>query len=134
MKVLKGRKEFMCGKRGGRYEWEKRSSIWFRLLYTGRNKEKTISLNHQVKHAILKFQKSYPYPYKTISCKSNCASQRAHVRKGTNMTTAVIYSSRYLSVLVPGLCCSQDRIFPFHSLISIVYQNQCNFSSCLAPY
>lgn len=129
MKVLKGRKEFMCGKRGGRYEWEKRSSIWFRLLYTGRNKEKTISLNHQVKHAILKFQKSYPYPYKTISCKSNCASQRAHVCKGTNMTTAVIYSSRYLSVLVPV-----PFTGPFHSLISIVYQNQCNFSSCLAPY
>lgn len=81
--------------------WEKRSRIWFRLLYTGRNKEKKVSLNHQVKHAILKFQKSYPYCYKTISCKSKCASQRAHVSKGTNTTTAVIYSSRYLSVLVP---------------------------------
>lgn len=42
------KKEFMCGKRVGRWV-EKSSSIWFRLLYTGRNKEKKTSLNHQSK-------------------------------------------------------------------------------------
>ena len=99
MKVLKEERNSCVAKEleGGS---ERRVQV-FGSGYSTQAGIKKRSLNHQVKHAILKFQKSYPYCYKTISCKSKCASQRAHVCKGTSMTTAVICSSRYFSVSVP---------------------------------